>query len=105
MQKNNYAPLIEFHGYVHSEFMRLKDQLSTALKKILSEDDYKNLTFSELTAKVVDTERKSRPFLRLYSSEYVIVHKIHDILESIGWEGEMEFIKITQYHDLRKKKK
>ena len=105
MQKNSYSPLIEFHGFVHSEFMRMKDHLSRELKKILSEDDYHNLTFSELTPKVIDIQRKDRPFLRLYSSEYVMVHKIHDILEKLAWEGEMEFIKITNYYDLRKKKK
>ncbi len=104
MQKNSYSPLIEFHGYVHSEFMKLKDQLSEKLEKILSPDDYKNLTFSEITAKVVGTQKDDRPFLRLFSSEYVIVHKVHEILKNMDWEGEIEFIKISNYYDLRKKK-
>lgn len=103
MQKNNYAPLIEFHGYTNPEFMRLKDQLSEAMKKVLLEKDYENLTFSLTASKVVCVNNQNRPFLRLYSSEFDIVHKVHEILLKLKWETEIEFIKITNYYDLRKK--
>lgn len=101
MQKNNYAPLIEFHGFVHPEFAALKEKLKLALERILSEEDYKNLTFSETPAKVMDTQEQSRPFIRMFSSEYVVVHKVVDILKEFSWKGEVEFIKITNYFDLR----
>ncbi len=81
MQNTSYAPLIEFHGYTHAEFMSLRDQLLIILKAVFSENDYKNVTFSEITAKVIDTNKKNRPFLRMFSSEYAIVQEIVDILK------------------------
>ncbi len=105
MQHSSYAPLIEFHGYSHSGFMSLRDNLLDALKKVFSEDDYKNVTFSEIKTKVIDTEKTDRPFLRMFSSEFAIVHQVIEVLEELGCEAEVEFIKITNYFDLRKKKK
>lgn len=101
MQNINYAPLIEFHGFAHSEFEALKEKLKLALEKILSGEDYKNLTFSETTSKVIDTQEQARPFIRMFSSEYAVVHKVVYSLKEFGWKGEVEFIRITNYFDLR----
>lgn len=104
MQHTSYAPLIEFHGFSKAESLNVKEKISEALKKVLSEKDYDNLTFSEIPTEVVDVQGNQRPFIRMFSSEYAVVHKVIDLLKSLDWKGEIEFIKIANYFDLREKK-
>jgi hypothetical protein len=104
MQKTSYAPLIEFHGFTHSDVLKLKEKLSVSLKKELSKRDYGNLTFSEITTKVIDVTDVERPFIRMFSSDYIIIHKVVEFLKECKAQIEVEFIKITNYFDLRENK-
>lgn len=98
---NNYSPLLQFHGFEVAEIEKTKKILAEHLKDKISEKNYENLTFSAIETKVQDVNGKDRPFLRMYSSEYDMVHTIRLILEQNNWKYEIEFIKITNYFDLR----
>ena len=109
MQLTSYAPLIEFHGFVHSDVMKLKKTIPQELQKLVEkkkilQKDYENFTFHEISGEVKDISGNTRPFIRMYSSEHVLVHLFADILKNLKWSLEVEFIKITHYMDLRPKK-
>lgn len=101
MHPNNYAPLIEFHGFTSPAVTKLRKLMTAALSTKLMKKDYNNLIFSEVMAKVEDVELNKRPYIRFYSSDFDIVHKVVDVLKELKWKGEIEFIKITNYFDLR----
>jgi hypothetical protein len=95
------APLIELHGYTKEEAEELKELLKKNLESLLGKKNFSNLVFSFCPTEVVDIKGNPRPFIRFYSTEYVIVHQIEQYLRKIKWKGEIEFNKITQFHDLR----
>lgn len=102
-QVNSYAPLIEFHGITPRKVSILKKKMLIHLKDMIPEKDYNNLTFSKKACQVVGINDDPRPFIRMYSSEFALVHKVVNALKICAYEGEVEFIKITNYFDLRKK--
>ncbi len=95
------APLIEFHGFMAFDATELQKKITDYAKDKMKEHDSKNLAFTVYENTVYDIGGTKRPFLRFYSSEYALVHMVIECLRNLGWKGEVEFVKITQFWDLR----
>ncbi len=96
-----FAPLIELHGFLPDTAEKFLITIKNGLQKKLEKLDYDNLVFSIFETKVIDSTGAPRPFIRFISTEYRIVHEIVEYLLSIQWKGEVEFVKLNQFWDLR----
>ena len=98
-QKN--VPLIELRGFAARDAKKFLPELQAALKAKLDSRDQKHLVFEIVPSKVIDINGNSRPYLRLYSREFALFHKIVECLREMKWEGEIDVVMLQNYQDLR----